>query len=64
MIFTSGDMYFTLSTAGITIAFAGVGVAITRSRRRRLLGAALYAAGLTTIAAPAFGLVDALMRYL
>lgn len=64
MIFTSGDLYFTLSTVGITIVSVGIGMAITRSRRRRLLGAALYVAGLATLAAPAFGAVHALMRYL
>jgi len=64
MNFTSGDLYFTISTVGITIAFVGVGMAIACSRRRRVLGGVLYAVGLALIGAPTVGLVGALMRHL
>jgi hypothetical protein len=64
MDFTSGDLYFTISTGGIVIAFVGVGMAIAQSRRKRLLGGLLYALGLALIGAPTVGLVGALMRHL
>jgi len=55
MFFTTGDVFWSLATAGLTLFFAGLGLLLgERAGARRLVaGGAAMAAGLAAIAAPA-----------
>lgn len=64
MLVTSGDIYFTLVTAGLTAAFTGVGLLVSRSWRARLCGGGLVAAGIGTVLAPMVGIVALIARIL
>jgi len=64
MLVTSGDIYISLVTGGVTAAFMGVGLAAARSTRLRLCGGGLFAAGVGTILSPMIGVVALLARLL
>jgi hypothetical protein len=63
MFFTSGDVYYALTTAGMTCVFAGLGLCLAEVPRpaRMAGGWGLMLAGLATIAAPALGVVGRLL---
>jgi hypothetical protein len=59
MFFTTGDVFWSLATAGLTLFFAGVGLLVGERADwpLRVAGGAAMAAGLVAIAVPAvFGL--------
>jgi hypothetical protein len=64
MFLTSGDVFFTLISAGAVVACTGAGLSVADSRGRRLLGASVFAAGLGVILSPMLGVVDLVMRHL